>query len=526
MSKEKATNLLYYGDNLDVLRRKIGTATVDLCYIDPPFNSKRDYNQIYNNIGGEDRAQAQAFTDTWVWDSHAIAGYEEILANAEGRFQPQLVALIKGLRGVLQEGSILAYLVSMSLRITEIQRVLKLTGSFYLHCDPTSSHYLKLVCDACFVGGGGDFQNEVIWHYRGGGISPSRWGRKHDVILFYSKGRTWTFNVDPVRVPYSTASAERLEYTARSFRGEKVYDNYEQHPGGKHPDDVFEIQPVMPSAKERLGYPTQKPEKLLERIILASTNVGDVVLDAFCGCGTSVAVAHRLKRKWIGVDITYQSIALILRRIEKAFGVAALDTIKTDGIPLDMASAVALAHKKDDRLRKEFEKWAVLTYTANRAVINEKKGADAGIDARAYFKTGKDDNAEIIFQVKSGGVKRGDIATLRGDMGREKAELAYLITLEEPTAPMVKEAKAAGQYQHAEMARSYDRIKVVTIREIVEGGARLEIPMSLEVLAAAQQAADSEQIDLLEPPVPKRLKVAEPLGLFEAPPVKKKQKDR
>lgn len=197
----------------------------------------------------------------------------------------------------------------------------------------------------------------------------------------------------------------------------------------------------------------------------------------------------------------------MLRRFEKAFGVAALAKIATDGIPRDMQSAEALARKKDDRLRKEFEKWAVLTYTNNRAVINEKKGADAGIDARAYFMTGKRDNAKIIFQVKSGDVERGDIATLRGDMGREKAALAVLITLEQPTPPMIAEAKAAGQYRHETMGRSYDCISIVTVREIVEDQKRLEIPMSLEVLASAKAASDSTQQGELpmvaEPPAPR-----------------------
>lgn len=493
-----ADNLLFYGDNLDCLRRKIRDESVDLCYIDPPFNSKRDYNQIYNNIGGEDRAQAQAFTDTWVWDSHAIAGYAEILANAEGRFQPQLVALIKGLRGVLGEGSILAYLVSMSLRIVEIRRVLKRTGTFYLHCDPTSSHYLKLVLDGVFCAQGGEFRNEIIWCYRGGGVPRKDFARKHDIIFRYTRTNECVFNVDDVRIPYSEDVLASLPSRYdKSYRKNKVYSGYKPNALGKHPEDWWEIQPIMPSSDERLGYPTQKPEVLLDRIIRASSNKGDVVMDAYCGCGTTVAVAQRLGRQWIGMDITYQSIALILKRLADTFDDAVASAVVLDGVPQDVDSAVALAHKKDDRLRKEFEKWAVLTYTNNRAVINQKKGADAGIDARAYFQTGKDDNAGIIFQVKSGGVKRGDIAALRGDMGREKAEMAYLITLEPPTAPMVKEAKAAGQYSHELMGRTYDRIKIVTIKGILENAERLDIPMSRGVLDAARRAADSQQIDLM-----------------------------
>ena len=272
----------------------------------------------------------------------------------------------------------------------------------------------------------------------------------------------------------------------------KIYKYYEDE--GVIPSDVWaDFSHLQQKDPERLGYPTQKPGALLERIIKASSGDGDVVLDAYCGCGTTVAVAQKLNRKWIGIDITYQSISLILRRLEKSFGVNVLQHINTDGIPRDMESAEALANKRDDRLRKEFEKWAVLTYTNNRAVINEKKGADAGIDAVAYFLTAKTDNAKIIFQVKSGGVKRGDIATLRGDMGRENAALAILITLEEPSKPMVAEAKAAGQYKHETMGRSYDKISIVTVKEIVEDGKRLEIPMSLEVVKAAQKAATPEE---------------------------------
>ncbi len=513
---------LYYGDNLDILRRKIRAETVDLCYIDPPFNSKRNYNQIYNNVGNEDRAQAQAFIDTWKWDDLAIAGHREILANAEGRFQPQLVELIKGLHKVLGEGSLLAYLTSMALRATEIFRVLKPTGSFYLHCDPTSSHYLKIILDAVFCSQGGDFVNEIAWCYElGGRVSKKAYGRRHDTLLFYSKTGDRTFNYADVLDEWDDKGKAKFRYEDEKGRyrliGRFLKDSpikghrdvspkWEQdHPelvqryymkAGKAQVDFWNISPINQVSRERLGFPTQKPEELLERIIRASSNEGDTVLDAYCGCGTTVAVAQRLKRKWIGMDITYQSVSLVLRRLEKAFGPIMVNAVHIDGIPRDMESAEALAHKKDDRLRKEFEKWAVLTYTNNRAVINEKKGADAGIDARAFFMTGRTDNAKIIFQVKSGGVKRGDIATLRGDMGREQAALAILITLEPPSGPMVKEAKAAGQYTHEEMGRAYDRISIVTIKDIIERGKRLEIPMSLEVLAEAQRVDESTQLQL------------------------------
>jgi len=253
--------------------------------------------------------------------------------------------------------------------------------------------------------------------------------------------------------------------------------------------DWWDISIINPAAKERMGYPTQKPEALLERIIAASSNEGDVVLDAYCGCGTTIAVAEHWKRNWIGIDITYQSIALILKRLEDKHGKAILDAINLNGIPQDIASAKALALKKDDRVRKEFEKWAVLTYTNNRAIINEKKGGDQGIDGTAYFLTGKDDNAKIVFQVKSGTVGRGDVSKLNNDRTREGAEMAVFLTLKKPTKGMTDEANAAGLYEHPLMKRSYPRVQVVTIAELIEQHKRLDMPTSLEVLKKAQPVA-------------------------------------
>ncbi len=548
-------NTLYYGDNLDVLRKYIKDETVDLVYIDPPFNSKRNYNQIYNNVGTEDRAQAQAFVDTWTWDDHAGAGFAQLLANEPARFTSQTIELLKGLHAVLGKGSLLAYLVSMTLRITEIHRVLKPTGSFYLHCDPTASHYLKLVLDTIFVTQGGDYRNEIIWK-RSSAHNDTKQGRKqcgqiHDVILFYTKGKDFTWN--PVHTTYEEKYTEafykhtdadgrryRLDnLTAAKPGGDVSYDFYgtkpykgrywaysranmeqfktegrlyfpknggtpsykrylDEMPGVALQDVWTDVPPISSQAAERLGYPTQKPEALLERIIEASTNPGDVVLDAYCGCGTTIAVAQKLGRNWIGMDITYQSISLILRRLEAQYGKAALENITLSGIPQDMASAGALANKKDDRVRKEFEKWAVLTYTNNRAIINQKKGADGGVDGIAYFQTSREDNAKIIFQVKSGHVGRGDIAKLRGDMEREGAALAVFLTLEPPTAPMKAEAKEAGLYAYDLMQRHYDKIQIVTVQEMVEDGRRLEIPMSLEVLKKAQAVTQESQLQLLE----------------------------
>ncbi len=545
-------NLLFYGDNLDILRKKVHAETVDLCYIDPPFNSRRNYNQIYNNVGQEDRAQAQAFVDTWLWDDHAKQCYEQILFNENGVQTQQSIELIRGLEAVLSRGSLFAYLVNMAVRIAEIRRVLKPTGSFYLHCDPTASHYLKLVVDSIFCAQGGDFKNEIVWK-RSDAHSDTRqgarhYGRIHDVILFYSKSQEVKYNTQYTPLPQSTVdnwyryiepgtvrsyinadvtgpggaakgnpcyewngvkrywrySRKKMEQLERAGRlvysksGMPYQKRYLDESKGVSLQDWWEDISMLRGIRgeERLGYPTQKPEALLERIIRCGTDEGDVVLDAYCGCGTTTSVAQRLNRRWIGIDITYQSISLVLRRLEQRFGPEVIDGIVQDGTPRDMASAVALAHKKDDRVRKEFEKWAVLTYTNNRAVINAKKGADGGIDGAAYFKTGKRDNAKIVFQVKSGHVGRGDVAKLRGDMERERAEMAVLITLEEPSRPMLKDAGAAGSFRHEAMGRSYDRIRVVTVREIIEQDKRLDIPMSLEVLNPAQRAVKGSQLEM------------------------------
>lgn len=541
-------NQLFYGDNLEVLRKYIKPESVDLCYIDPPFNSKRNYNQIYNNLGKEDQAQAQAFIDTWTWDDQANQGLEDIFNNYQGHFTQQSIDLIAGLIKVLGKGSLLAYLVSMTLRIVEIHRVLKPTGSFYLHCDPTSSHYLKLVLDAVFCAQGGDFLNEIIWKRTTAHNDPQRFGRIQDRILFYSKTQSKIFNyIDSIHSPeqlsrykYSDSQglyrAENLtaphfsETRTVEWRGvhpgnnrqwrfslEKLEELYEngrilfQKDGRPRKDGLKQYlhetkSPVLqdiwtdilfaPTTKERLGYPTQKPEALLERIIKTSTNENDIILDAYCGCGTTVVVSQRLERQWIGIDITYQSISLILKRLEDAFSQGVLEQIQLNGIPKDMKSAIALANKKDDRTRKEFEKWAVLTYSNNRAVINPKKGADKGIDGIAYFRSEQDEPEKIILQVKSGNIKSGDIRDLQGTLTLEKAAMGIFITLKEPTKEMIKTAKSAGIYQNKYMSQSSDIISIVTIQEIIEDQKRLSIPLGYEVLKSAEKQKEVKSTQL------------------------------
>ena len=563
-------NRLFYGDNLDVLRRKIASASVDLCYIDPPFNSKRNYFQIYNNQGAEDRAQAQAFVDTWNWGDEAADGLAYILdverlqGNADGvRWTEQTVALIRGLEQVLGRGSLLAYLVHMSLRIVEIHRVLKPTGSFYLHCDPTASHYLKLVLDAVFCGQGGDFINEIIWKRYGAHNDSKVFGRVHDVILFYSKsskfqfdkqhqgyddayikerfrlsdpdGRRWAEqnlaspNPRPNLTYTFTAKngisyappangwkyakdrlrelddQNRLHYPAKAD-GRLRLKNYEDERLGVPVQDVWtDLVSIGGTSPERLGYPTQKPEALLERIIRASSNEGDVVLDAYCGCGTTVAVAQRLNRQWIGIDVTYQSIALILKRFEDTYKEqwpAVEAGIQLDGVPRDLASAMALANRKDDKTRKEFEKWAVLTYSRNQARINEKKGADGGIDGIAYFLKDKGENGKAIFQVKSRPGTRADLATLNSDRLREKAEFGFLICTGPPDAPtkaMQGEILAAGKYRNPLLMREDDRLQVVLLPELFQGK-RMDLPMAradaVKAAAALGDAGKQAALDL------------------------------
>ncbi len=557
-------NRLYYGDNLDVLRRKVAAESVDLCYIDPPFNSKRNYFQIYTNQGGEDRAQAQAFVDTWNWGDEAAEGLDYILdierlapKVGETRWTVQTAELIRGLEKVLGRGSLLAYLVHMTLRIVEIHRVLKPTGSFYLHCDPTASHYLKLVLDAVFCGQGGEYVNEVIWQRQNSkGLAFTRFARNHDVILFYAKSPKWLWNAQYTEhnEKYVSGFYKYIdEETGRRYRladltnpnknrpnltyeflgvtrvwrwtkdrMQRAYEDgivlqskpgnvpqlkryLDEQEGNPVDDNWVDIRPVQSSSgiDKHLGYPTQKPEALLERIIKASSNEGDVVLDAYCGCGTSVAVAQRLGRKWIGIDITYQSIALILKRLEDRYPddwPAIEAQILLDGVPKDIESATALAQRKDDKTRKEFEKWAVLTFTNNQARINEKKGADGGIDGIAYFWLDNESNGKAIFQVKSRPGNRGDLATLNSDRQREKADIGYLICTSLPTKPMRDEIEAAGKFRHPLLDQVFDRLQVITVAELFDHpgrpAVRLNLPMRRDAAvksAAAVGDADKQE---------------------------------
>jgi DNA modification methylase len=533
-------NKIYYGDNLEVFRKYIEKETVDLCYIDPPFNSKRNYNQIYNNVGKEDKAQSQAFVDTWTWDDIAVAGLDEITNKNQQLFTTQAIDLISGLEKVLGKGALLAYLVSMTLRINEIYRVLKPTGSFYLHCDSTAGHYLKLVLDALFCPRGGNYQNEIIWERTNAhNMKTKAYTRNNDTIFFYTKSDKFIFNTQftdyseqqlkrfkpdesgrlykAENLTFSNpnpnrqfewrgskppahrswgASLEQLEKWYEEGRillkkdgtprldGLKIYlDETTGKPLGTNWTDINRIGNT---ASERLGYDTQKPEALLERIIQASSKKGDVILDAYCGCGTTVAVANKLNRQWIGIDITYQSISLILKRLEEQ-SKDVLDNVELNGIPKDFESAVALANKKDDRLRKEFEKWLVLTYSNNKAIINDKKGGDGGIDGIAYIVHNHElENKKVLFSVKSNQkLSPSVIRDLNGTIEREGAACGFLLTLYE-MPNLVKESKKYGLYHNEFTSNDYPKISVVCANELFNG-ARMNLPNAAEVVKKAQQ---------------------------------------
>lgn len=540
-------NQLFYGDNLGNMRKHIPSEIADLVYADPPFNSKRNYNQIYNGEGREDVAQSVAFVDTWTWNDAAQWGLQEILCDEEQRYTSQTIALIDGLSQVLGQTSMLAYIVSMTQRINEIHRILKSTGSFYLHCDPTMSHYLKLVLDSVFIPYGGDFLNEIVWKRIFNHADAKRCGRIHDIIFLYSKSKKYIWNKvyqkqDPEyiekfykykdekgRIFQSVSMTAGGQGEARLFgdkllipppnthwrwgqerinealKKDKIFFSkngvprikyYLDEQKGQPIQDIWlDIPPLTNKAKERLGYPTQKPEKLLERIIKASSNENDIVFDAYCGCGTTVAVAERLKRRWIGIDITFQSISLIMKRLEDTYGKEVLENVVLMGIPQDIESARALADKKDDRLRKEFEKWAILTYSNNRARINEKKGKDYGIDGFAY-SFGSASKNKILFSVKSGHVSSSQIRDFRGTIEREKALGGIFITLEPPTKDMLEEAIKAGFIENEHIAQKTNKIEIVTIQGLIDGE-RIKLPIAGVFKSATRKEKDDwEQLKL------------------------------
>ena len=522
-------NKLYYGDNLDVLRSReyFPDDGVDLIYLDPPFNSSRSYNVLFKSESGADSpAQITAFEDTWHWGETAEATYDDLIVNAPS----QVSNVVDALMNFIQRNQMMAYLVMMTARLVELHRVLKPTGSLYLHCDPTASHYLKIVLDAIF--GAEHFRSEIVWKRTSSHNDASRWGSVHDVILYYSKsdefvwneiyteydeeykkrfrrkdpdGRIWadgditakglsgggyTYEYKGItslwRVPLETMKRldqeNRLHFTRTG--GIRIKRYLDEMPGIPVQDVVTDISPINSQAKERLGYPTQKPLKLLERIILASSSEGDVVLDPFCGCGTAVAAAHKLNRRWIGIDITHLAISLQKYRLADMFELVSGTDYEVIGEPTTVDGARALAQDSANDGRYQFEWWALSLLRAKpvggkTGSRKGRKGADKGIDGIISFfdedDRGRKKPRKVIVQVKSGAVKSSDIRDLKGAAEREKAAIGVFITLEKPTAAMSKEALAAGYYESPRWGRKYRRLQILTIGDLF-GGASVDMP--------------------------------------------------
>jgi DNA modification methylase len=530
------TNVLYYGDNLDILRRYIPDESVDLVYLDPPFNSDRNYNVIFKDESGrQSDGEILAFEDTWHWGPNAEATYAFLTETArhQGRIPDTVSTIIAALHRGIGANQMMAYLVEMAVRLVELRRVLKPTGGLYLHCDPTASHYLKVVLDAIF--GPEHFRNEVIWKRSHGHNSANRYGASHDVLLFYGKTERGVWNrvfqgYDPEYLDkhYRHVDADGRRYkhenptgagisrgvtgqpwrgidpTAKGrhwARGPEEMDRldaeglihwpdkpgawpyiklYLDDMGGVPAQDLWaDIAPINMVAKERLGYPTQKPLALLERIISASSNSGDVVLDPFCGCGTALVAAQKLDRKWIGIDVTYLSIAVMRARLKDTFGLADVEVI---GQPTEVEGARQLAQSPEGRY--QFQWWALGLVDAQPVGGVERKGADRGIDGRITF-TGQDKKLEsVLVSVKSGHVNSGQVRDLKGTLEREKAAMGIFVTLEEPTREMRLEATTAGMYRVWE--RDYPKIQIVSIRELLEEGRKPALPPL--VLPTFQQA--------------------------------------
>lgn len=457
-------NALYYGDNLEILRRYVVAESVDLIYLDPPFNSNATYNVLFaEQDGSRSAAQIQAFGDTWRWDQAAARAYEETVEAGGG-----VARALQAFHTLLGNSNMLAYLAMMAPRLVELHRVLKPTGSLYLHCDPTASHYLKIVMDAIF--GTKQFLNEVIWHYQTSGGAPKKTLiRNHDTILRYSKTAapnvTWT----PPREAWPETTLRKWQrdeegriYHIHNDTGTRYYID----PGGKLMDDVWDIT-LAARSSERLGYPTQKPEALLERIITASSNAGDLVLDPFCGCGTAIVAAQKLGRHWIGIDITHLAIGLIKSRLLDTFGPPESETYATYtvvGEPTTVEDAAQLAQTDPF----QFQAWA-LGLVGARTAESSKKGADKGIDGRLYFHDDEPGGKtkQIIFSVKAGQLHAPYVRDLRGVVEREKAEIGVLLCFGEPTLPMRAEAASAGFYESP--WGKHPRLQILTVADLLSG---------------------------------------------------------
>ena len=537
-AKAITENTLFYGDNLSILREHIADESVDLIYLDPPFNSQRTYNVLFRDESGKNsEAQITAFDDTWHWGHVAEETYHELVTQAPDNVSRMMAAL----REFIGTNQMMAYLVMMAIRLVELHRVLKPTGTIYLHCDTTASHYLKIVMDAIF--GVREFQNEISWKrtttksdYRQG---AKNWPRIRDIILHYAKDirQQAVFNQpfapyakDYVRTKYPYTDSDDRRYglwdvtaPGSGSRGHPQYElmgvtrywRYNQakmqqlvaegrviqpRPGAvprykRYLDEMRgvaigdtwdDISPINSQAKERLGYPTQKPLALLERIIEASSNPGDWVLDPFCGCGTTIAAAQKLGRRWIGIDITHLSIALQKYRLREMFPEVGFRII---GEP----ESVAAAHHLALQDRFQFQWWALSLVRARPVGGRKKKGADRGVDGVITFiDEAKGKAKRVVIQVKSGKVGARDIRDLCGAVERENAAIGVFITLEPPTGPMKIEALSASFYRSPGWQQDYHRIQILTIEELLSGS-KVQMPPSWGTFKQAQIVQETRE---------------------------------
>ena len=541
-------NVLYYGDNLDIITRYVKDESVDLIYLDPPFNSNQNYNVLFKEQDGARAAsQIRAFKDTWTWGQEDEAVFAD-LVTAGGK----VADVMQAFRTFLGPCDMLAYLVMMAPRLQEMRRVMKPTASIYLHCDPAASHYLKMLMDAVF--GPENFLNEIIWKRTSAHSGSKRWGPVHDVILFYARSAAFVWN--PVFQEYTTEYVDGFyRYTdeigrfqvgdltgagtrngesgqpwrdvnptemgrhwavpnkvlLETLRKESLTWTVQQKldaldkqgliywpPKGKMPrfkrylneksgvavvDVITDINPIGAQAAERLGYPTQKPERLLQRIIKASSNEGDLVLDPFCGCGTTVAAAQTLNRRWIGIDITHLAITLMKKRIKDTFG----DSVqfRVMGEPVSVPDAAALAASDP----YQFQWWALGLVGARP--VEGKKGADKGIDGKIVFQSdGAGKFETVILSVKAGHVTANHVRDLRGVVEREKAAIGVLISMEDPTKPMQTEAVTAGFYESQLWNRKYPKIQLLTVADLL-AGKQIDMPPIRQVGATFKKAPKS-----------------------------------
>ena len=478
--RNRPGNHLYYGDNLTVLRREIPDESVDLIYLDPPFNSNANYGILFREPDGRaSNAQIEVFDDTWHWNDSAEDAFDQVRRSGNLR----AFDLLNAMRGFLGENDMMAYLAMMAVRLLELHRVLKPTGSLYLHCDPTASHYLKLLLDAVF--GPGHFRNEIIWHYRRWTGHARRFQQLHDTIFFYTRSDDYRF--DPPYTPYTEKSLLRKQHHHTRIKGDEVFVTAIDERGVRE-NDVWQIPLLNSQSKERLGYPTQKPLALLERIIAASSNEGDVVLDPFCGCGTAVHAAQKLGRNWIGIDVTHLAISLIEKRLKDAFpGIA----FTVEGTPRDLASARDLAARD----KYQFQWWATSMVDA-LPFGGRKKGADGGIDGIIYFNdldpaTQKMATQRAIVSVKGGlHPDNAMVETLIATIARERAPIGILLMLADPTREMRRRAAAAGLYRDG-IDEAFPRLQILTLGELF-AGKRPRIP---NVDRAAFRRAEREGVE-------------------------------